>query len=65
LEVSDDGVGLPPLFDWRSSKSMGFKIISALADQLGGAVEFVSEKGTTCRITFSASQAPSLSFKAS
>ena len=52
LVVLDDGVGLPPHFDWRSSRSMGLRIIGTLADQLGGTVEFESEKGAACRIAF-------------
>jgi two-component sensor histidine kinase len=52
LVVSDDGVGLPPRFDWRASRSMGLRIIRTLADQLGGSVEIEGADGVTCRIAF-------------
>jgi two-component sensor histidine kinase len=37
LEVADSGVGLPPGFDLAKSRdSLGMKVITALAAQLGG-----------------------------
>lgn len=35
LTVSDQGVGLPPEFDWRRSRSLGMRLIHALSGQLG------------------------------
>jgi len=35
LTVSDRGVGLPPEFDWRRSRSLGMRLIHALSGQLG------------------------------
>lgn len=40
LEVSDTGVGLPSGFDAASSKSLGMKLITSLARQLGGRAEW-------------------------
>jgi PAS domain S-box-containing protein len=38
LTVRDDGVGLPPEFDIRESKSLGFNLVVALTEQLGGSI---------------------------
>lgn len=40
FEVSDRGVGPPPGFDACTSKSLGMKLIEALARQLGGRIEW-------------------------
>jgi PAS domain S-box-containing protein len=47
LIVQDDGVGLPENFNAAACNSMGLKLAASLAHQLGGKLEFVSEKG--CR----------------
>jgi PAS domain S-box-containing protein len=52
LEVSDNGVGFPAGFDWRSAGSMGMKTIDALGEQIHGSVEFASGEGVACRIVF-------------
>lgn len=50
LAVEDDGVGLPPgILDSRS-QSLGFRIISILANQLDGSVE--QREGPGARIAF-------------
>jgi two-component sensor histidine kinase len=36
VSVSDDGIGLPPGFDFTKSKGLGMKVVTALARQLGG-----------------------------
>jgi two-component system, sensor histidine kinase PdtaS len=43
LEVADDGPGLPPDFDHRSSS--GFRLIRSLASRLNGRVEFEKMNG--------------------
>jgi len=54
LEVSDNGVGLPAGFDPRQSDSFGVTLVNMLAEeQLGGRVEWSSEKGTRVCIIFS------------
>jgi PAS domain S-box-containing protein len=49
LIVKDDGRGLPEGFDPAASSSMGLKLASSLARQLGGTLEFVNENG--CRVS--------------
>jgi PAS domain S-box-containing protein len=50
LEVSDDGIGVPPGFDFAQSDTMGMVTISMLARQLGGSVAFNNDRGVTCRV---------------
>ena len=52
LLVKDDGVGLPPGFDIRKSKSLGLHIVSTLAEQLKATLGVSSEAGTSFRLTF-------------
>ena len=42
LRVSDDGVGLPPDFDLRRTTSLGLKLVTDLAHQLGGKLKISS-----------------------
>jgi PAS domain S-box-containing protein len=43
--VKDNGVGLPADFDLANCNSMGLKLASSLAHQLGGALKFSSNEG--------------------
>jgi two-component system, sensor histidine kinase PdtaS len=52
LTVQDNGHGLPAGFDLRQAKSLGLRIVQSLAQQIGAQLEIVSDKGTTCRLTF-------------
>ncbi|MDN5763793.1 MAG: sensor histidine kinase [Microlunatus sp.] len=36
VEITDNGVGLPENFDWRSSSTLGLSIVSTLAGDMGG-----------------------------
>lgn len=45
LSVTDDGVGLPGKFDPAATSGLGMKIVSALAQQLGGDVQFTKGEG--------------------
>jgi two-component sensor histidine kinase len=36
LEISDDGQGLPPGFDWRKSRSLGLSIVNTLVAEMEG-----------------------------
>ena len=47
LRVLDDGVGLPPGFNCRSSRSLGLRIVHILAAQLNGRLTCRSEAGVT------------------
>ncbi len=47
MVVSDDGVGLPDGIVFQDAETMGFGIISSLAErQLGGTVEIIRDHGT-------------------
>jgi two-component sensor histidine kinase len=50
LRVLDDGVGLPPSFDWRTSKSLGLQLVNMLAAQLGGTMALSGEAGVSVTI---------------
>jgi PAS domain S-box-containing protein len=52
LEVSDDGIGLPEGIDFRSTRSLGLRLVRTLADQLGGTTEMASAPGARITITF-------------
>ncbi len=36
IEISDDGRGLPPDFDWRQSRSLGLSIVNTLVAEMEG-----------------------------
>jgi two-component sensor histidine kinase len=48
MVVKDDGIGIPQHFDASASASMGLKLATSLAHQLGGRLQFTSDGG--CRI---------------
>jgi len=52
LILSDDGVGLPPELDCATTRSLGLRLVRALAQQLRGSLEIRSEGGTQVRLTF-------------
>jgi len=52
LRVADNGVGLPPGFDWKQSKSLGLRIVNILASQLNGTVRHEAEGGAGFTLTF-------------
>jgi two-component sensor histidine kinase len=52
LTVGNNGVGFPETVNFRKSESMGFQIITALVEQLGGTIELNREGGTEFKITF-------------
>jgi PAS domain S-box-containing protein len=53
LIVGDNGIGLPPGLDRKTTGSLGLQLINILAEyQLGGQVEVDTQAGTTFRITF-------------
>ena len=53
LGVSDDGVGLPPNFDWRKSHSLGMDLVHSLSQQLKAKVDAEADTGTRFMIEFS------------
>ena len=50
LGVSDDGIGLPQGFDVRRPTSLGLRLLSLLARQLGATLEVESGGGTCVRL---------------
>lgn len=54
LVVGDDGKGLPENFDWRSSSSLGLRLVNDLTRQLEGSVDIKSSpgQGTVFNIRF-------------
>ncbi|WP_420266163.1 sensor histidine kinase [Candidatus Magnetominusculus dajiuhuensis] len=51
--VRDDGVGVPLDMDIRSNDSMGFSLVTGLAEgQLGGKIELISNHGTEIIVRF-------------
>jgi two-component system, sensor histidine kinase PdtaS len=52
LTVQDNGHGLPAGFDLKHARSLGLRIVQSLAQQIGARLEFFSDGGTTCRLTF-------------
>jgi PAS domain S-box-containing protein len=54
LCVGDNGIGLPPELDWRTSRSLGLRLVRLWAThQLGGEIELTSAPGTCFEIRFS------------
>ena len=53
LAASDNGVGLPDNLDWKTSRSLGLRLVRALAQQLRANLEIRSQGGTEVRLVFS------------
>jgi len=53
LEVSDDGVGLPPGLDIDSTTALGMQLVKVIIEQLAGTMEVEREQGTSFKIHFS------------
>ncbi len=53
LTVADNGVGLPARFSLKSASSLGLRLVSSLAKQLGGTFQAEHTRNGSCfRITF-------------
>ncbi|HEY6877307.1 MAG TPA: histidine kinase dimerization/phosphoacceptor domain -containing protein, partial [Polyangiales bacterium] len=52
LRVSDDGVGLPPEFDFARGHTLGLQLVSDLTQQLRGSIEVSRSQGTSFSICF-------------
>jgi PAS domain S-box-containing protein len=52
LQVSDDGVGMPPDLDVEDVNSLGLKLVSVLANQLRGTLQFERSGGTRVSVIF-------------
>jgi PAS domain S-box-containing protein len=51
LCVRDDGVGLPPGFDWRVCRSFGLQLVDMLSTQLGGTMTISGDAGVAVTIS--------------
>jgi two-component sensor histidine kinase len=52
LVISDNGVGLPATLDWKTSRSLGLRLVRALAEQLHANLEIRSQGGTEVTLVF-------------
>lgn len=52
LQISDNGIGLPEDVNLAKSETLGFQIVNALVQQIGGSISIVSEGGTCVEIVF-------------
>jgi len=52
LVVQDDGVGMPADVDLGRTSSLGWRLIRALVEQLGGVVRWQTASGTSVEIRF-------------
>ena len=52
LRVSDSGVGLPADFESKRGKSLGLKLVSNLAQQIGGQLEVGTGPGAVFAVIF-------------
>lgn len=52
LIVKDNGVGVPPSFDYKTAKSLGVQLIHMLSEQLDGTLTFDNKKGTCYNLSF-------------
>ncbi len=54
LVLSDNGVGLPRSVDWTTTRSLGLRLVRALAEQLRATLDIRSQAGTQVRLMFQA-----------
>ncbi len=52
LEVADNGIGIPRKINFQNSKSLGFQLVSTLAEQIGGTVKIENKNGTRILVNF-------------
>ncbi|AKB36192.1 sensory transduction histidine kinase [Methanosarcina siciliae C2J] len=56
LTVSDDGVGIPENLDIEELDSLGFQLVTSLADQLDGEFELKKDNGTEFTMRFTVTE---------
>jgi two-component sensor histidine kinase len=59
LRVDDDGVGLPPQFNWETSPTLGLKIVRNLTEQIHGKIDVRSGPGASFQLWLPAHKARS------
>ncbi|MEA5625636.1 PAS domain S-box protein [Nostoc sp. UHCC 0251] len=55
LVVSDDGIGLPSNFNFKNMASLGWQLVDALTNQLGGNLNIQGSMGVECQLAFTLS----------
>ncbi|NES79788.1 MULTISPECIES: ATP-binding protein [unclassified Okeania] len=50
--IKDNGIGIPPGFDWQNSSSLGLKLVQIISKQLKAEINFDSCKGTVVNLRF-------------
>ena len=53
LSVSDNGPGMPEIFDIEDATSLGYKLIDLFTKKLNGSLEIFNEGGTNVVVQFS------------
>jgi PAS domain S-box-containing protein len=51
ISVKDDGIGMPPGYDWKNATSLGLRLVNILTEQIDGAIRVIEDQGTTFIIT--------------
>jgi PAS domain S-box-containing protein len=51
LVVRDNGIGIPAELDWKSTTSLGMRLVTSLVDQVDGTITLDRNLGTTFTIT--------------
>lgn len=52
IQVSDDGIGMPPDWEELQTRSLGLKLLRVLAEQIGADLSYETSNGTTVRLSF-------------
>jgi PAS domain S-box-containing protein len=52
LSVSDNGIGMPEVWDFDNTNSLGLSLVNTLVRQLHGKIRLNREKGTEFQLTF-------------
>ena len=52
LTISDNGIGLPPNFNFRETDSLGLQLVTSLVEQINGEIFCENKIGTKFTITF-------------
>ncbi len=55
LIVGDDGIGLPSNFNFKNMASLGWQLVDALTNQLGGNLNIQGSMGVECQLAFTLS----------
>lgn len=54
ITLTDNGIGLPSELDWMTTRSLGLRLVRALAQQLRAHLDIRSQNGTQVKLVFQA-----------